>query len=157
MIIAEFSCLIQGLTSKRRIRSAVQKFINSTKGVAIELAVAKHISKAEQNARPKIPIGSANFGNAEPLDLHVPSFKARTCCGWPWWPFRAQVRHIDLELGERSPQDGSISNVPSVQSESPKDTSTNFDIRKNRTLMEAVFLGVIDDCRFGELFYGWII
>ena len=153
MIVAEFACLIEGLPSDRRIKNAVHKFINSSKGATIELAVAKYISDAEHNARPKTLIGSTNVGDVEPLNHHVPSTKARACCGWPWWPFGAQARLTDLEANEQSPllDDRSTSNVSTTQPESPEDISTSFNIIENSHHLEAVLLGVINECRFGKL------
>ena len=108
MIIAEFSCLIQGSTSELRIRNAVEKFVDSSKDVAIELAVARHILDAEQNAL-----------------LQSPNFcTAGTCCGWAWWPFNTAIS---------------------------EDSSSKFDIMDDSLLLQAVFEGVIDECRFGQL------
>ena len=128
MIVAEFSCLIGGPDSRRRIQNVVQKFTNSSKGVTIELAATKHISNAEQTARPKTPTGSANGADMEPLDHHVPSSKARTCCGLLWWPFRAQFKPSDLELGQQSPHNVSTSNVINVRLARSEDISTNFNV-----------------------------
>jgi len=118
----------------------------------VELAVTKHISDAEQNARPKPPVVSVNGGDAENLNHDVPPSNVRTCCGWLWWPFGAQAKPTDLEMGERSPHNESILNVIGTQSAGPGDTSSNFNIMDDHALLATIFGGVIDECRFGELF-----
>ena len=135
MIIAELSCLIQGRTSGYKIRNAVQKFIDSSKAVVIELAVARHISDAEKSVCLKPPIV---FIHAIDADLRGHKGTRR---GWMRWPFGRQGSARGLEPNEQDLHNPStLANI----------FSSKFNILDHSKLLEAVFTGVINECRFSE-------